>query len=119
MTTQFNAIKIDPNTRTVSAITLTDDGTTLQQYYRHIGCDLVQALELDNGDTAWIDEEGLLKAGQYFFSHPALYPDPLAGVCIITGTRWDDDGDHLADVASTVADVTAQVRWLTLISRQA
>jgi len=34
---------------------------TLEEMYELIGCSLVEAVYLRNGDIAWIDEEGKLK----------------------------------------------------------
>tara|TARA_A100001035_G_C27704588_1_gene464203 strand:+ start:605 stop:988 length:384 start_codon:yes stop_codon:yes gene_type:complete len=43
----------------------------------------------DEGDTIYVDDEGLLKGSNYFFEvHSPLYekPYPLAGTAIVSGT---------------------------------
>jgi len=38
-----------------------DRKVTLQELYKHIGCDMVQAVPLGHGRTLWCDEEAKLK----------------------------------------------------------
>jgi len=110
--TTYNAFLIDPAARSISAITV-DHTDQLAQLYKHIGCELVEALDRLNGDTAWFDEEGLHKPGQQFFFLPDVYPHPLAGRCVITGTTWDETGDNLADPKSTAEELAAAVEWVS------
>ncbi len=106
---QYKGILINPQTREISEIAL-DTENSLEQLYHLIGCTMVDAVRLDNGDTAWIDDEGLLHAGQHFFDMPDLIPSPIGGCCVITGT--DMDGRNI-DYQHDLIKIMQSVRWLT------
>jgi hypothetical protein len=108
---KFKAILVNAKARTVTNVEIDDDKDHLQQYYSFIGCDLVTVVNLENGDTMWLDDEGLLKDPKDFFLIRD-YPEPLAGNALITGTRWDDEGDHLADTKSTVETIKATIQFM-------
>lgn len=108
----FNAMLINPHTRSIHAISM-HETNQLAQLYQHIQCHLVTATDLANGDTAWLDDEGLFVPDQTFFMLPGLYEEPLAGICVITGARWDEQGDHLADCQSNLSILLDQIVWLS------
>lgn len=111
----INAILIDAKARSVTAVQFDVDGDHLAL----VDCNLVEAITLPNGDTGWVDEEGLLTNPQDFFEMPEHYPQPIAGRCLITGTEWNDEGDVMVDAKSTVAEVKATIRWASLLEMKA
>lgn len=109
----INAILIDPVARTVTTVQVdADTPNQLEQMYKLIGCELVEAVNLPNGDTGWIDEEGLLHGPQGFFEMP-YYPQPLAGRCLITGTEWNDEGDVMVDAKTTIESIEKDIQYWT------
>jgi hypothetical protein len=72
--------------------------------YRLGGFDLMTAIELGNGETLFIDDEGLLHdVTDYFILHGPdySYPQPLAGNGVILGC--DDEGESIATKLSIEA----------------
>lgn len=81
----------------------------LQPMYDAIGCDCVTTLQLDDKNTAWLDDEGLLKRNSLFAYKD--YPNPLAGNCLILGSDWET-GDSV-DTTKTVDEIKAAIRFIT------
>lgn len=53
---------------------------------RHIGCDcFTTGGSTPQGDTVYVDDEGLLNGTDEFFFHPEIYPHPLAGNAVVIG----------------------------------
>lgn len=103
----MRAIKIDPRTRTIEAI---DTPANLDDLYRLIETDIVEAVNLGRKQMLWIDEEGLLrKEVKPFFSFVGYEDKPLCGVGVILGV--DDDGDNI-DTTLSVPDIFARIVWL-------
>ena len=102
----MRAIVIDPFTRTIEEVEV-DRG--IQAIYDHIGasCFICASMSL-TGPTMYVDDEGLLKAGQEFFAYRRLYPQPLAGKCLILDT--DDEGESI-DCSLPLDQVREEVRF--------
>lgn len=83
-------ILIDPFTDSVTEVEYVD----YKCIYKHIQCDSFDAAGLSNGDTAWVDDNGLSVPGQQFFWIEDLYPYPLAGRGLILGV--DEEGESIA-----------------------
>lgn len=65
-------------------------GFTLEECYEHIGCDLVEVVNLNDGRIIILDEEGLLKADPVInfiatglASHAYKQFFPIVGNCIL------------------------------------
>jgi hypothetical protein len=102
----MKAILIDPHSRTVAQVDFHGD---YKQIYTLIDADLFTVLELGEGETLFLDDEGLFREGQEFFAI-GNYPHPLAGKALILGTN--DEGESVA--TKLHADkVRAAVRWLS------
>ncbi len=108
----FHALVINPQLHTVTAAAFSEV-EQLAQFYLAIGCSCVTALQLPNGDTAWGDDEGLLVREPSFFRQRSWYPEPLAGIWIVTGTKWIGGDDQLADCLTTVEEVQEAIRFLS------
>jgi hypothetical protein len=63
---------------------------------------------LDNGDTLFVDEEGLFKDNQKFFKIPELIGDPLAGVGFVQGHDEEGAGQ---DAKIGHLDLAMKVEW--------
>lgn len=81
----MRAIKIDPVSRTVTEINLTQNpNETLQELYDIIGCDLVQLVQLDRGIVMVVVDEGKCKNMKGGFTFIGL-GTVIAGTGIILG----------------------------------
>lgn len=107
------AILIDVNNKTIREVTVTKDerGSQLKSMYEHIGCELVEVVNIGENDI-YVDEEGLLNLlpTTNFFMWKG-YPQPLAGNGLILG--YDDSTGDSTDVTLTVEDVKNNVRFMT------
>ena len=94
----MKAILINAKDRTIE---LVENNGDLSSMYDAIGCDMVEIGHFDtsNGDTLWVDEEGLLKDPQFGF---VLYDKQFAGNGIIYGSNIG--GDNIS-VRSTIDSI--------------
>jgi hypothetical protein len=104
----MRGILIDPNTKTVTGITGNFSDYKLIQ--RTVG-GLFTVVDLGNGETLYLDDEGLLKAEPGPFFNILPYPQPLAGVGLILGT--DENGETVS-TKLTVPAVTARASFPNL-----
>ena len=83
---------IDPFKKTVTKV---DWDGNYQSIYGHIGADCFDTCRFSrqNGDCAFVDDEGLFKPDQAFFLI-GEYPTPLAGKALVLGT--DEAGDSIS-----------------------
>ena len=68
----ISVIKIDVELMTVTIMNINN---CLPDYYRHIGCKVMEAVRvkgLDPNDRLYVDEEGLLTPGKKFLLHRRL-----------------------------------------------
>ena len=69
-----------------------------------------------NGDTLYVDEEGLLKPTMHFFFCRFRPDQPMAGNGVLVGEEIDDEnvpgGYYTADPAMTVDQLKPQILWL-------
>lgn len=79
----YRAIIIDAENRKVDEVWCAEE--PLKFMYDTIGCDTVAlAVELENRDTVFVDDEGLLKDAEHFFEIEGA-PQPFAGNGVIFG----------------------------------
>lgn len=100
----MKAILIDSRSQSINVI---DFAGGLQEIYRLLGCDVVDAVYLPNGDCIYVDDEGLLKGPTQFFYAVGMYA-PLAGNGLVVGSGKDGED---ADCLSTLEDL--QINFLT------
>lgn len=107
------AILIDVNNKTVTEVTVEKDsrGYHLDSMYKHIGCEMVQVVNVGENDI-YVDEEGLLKLtpSTNFFMWKG-YHEPLAGNGLIMG--YDDNTGENVDTTLTVEEVKNNIKFMT------
>ena len=105
----MRAILINPMQESVRHISYDGDYRSI---YRIIGCTTFEAVyPFDNGDTLWIDEEGLLKESNYAFNLKADNPkfnQMIMGSALILGT--DAEGESI-ECKSKVLDIAKRVNF--------
>lgn len=92
------AIFIDSVNRSIREVTI--EG--LKDMQMHVGGYIQSAYEWANGDTLYVDEEGMLKPQEHWFRISTRPDQPLAGNGLIVGS--DDEGEN-ADVATLLAEI--------------
>jgi len=109
----MKAILIDSTNKTVNDIEISKDNT-LAQWYKVLGCDMVEiAAYINETDSILVDEEGLIKEmddNSPFFLFDGA-PQPYAGNGLITGVN--EDGDSISPTV-TAKDVRDKITFLTL-----
>lgn len=87
----MKAIFIDSKNKSVSYIDIPKGKNHLAEMYEKIGCEcFCVAGEFDNGDTVYVDDEGLINGTNDFFILRSLRTEPLAGNALIIGC--DEEG---------------------------
>lgn len=76
--------------------------------YKHCGFGLFTTVSLGNGETLYVDDEGLLNGTQHGFTIEG-YQDPLMGNGLILGSTASGDSK---DTAFTAEAIKAKVRCL-------
>jgi len=112
---KMKAILIDVKANELRYVQVTKDseGSSLKSMYKHIGCDLVQPIQIDPKNDVFVDEEGLLKldADSKFFAY-GMYPQPLAGNGLILGI--DHETGETISTTLTLEEVREKVFFLYL-----
>jgi hypothetical protein len=98
----MKAIFINSETREITYI---DNAGDLGSLYLTLNCDMVQIGDFNqtNGDTLWVDEEGLLKEQKYGFVYKTK---EFVGSGVIYGSNIG--GDNVS-ARSTIDDVAAEL----------
>lgn len=97
---------VDPFNRTIEEVE--HDGS-LDSIYTLIGADCFACAAFDrDGNTAYVDDEGLFKSDQQFFLM-LNYPQPLAGKGLILGC--DEVGESQSPTVS-IDEVRAKIQFL-------
>jgi hypothetical protein len=106
----MEAFLIDPFNKTVTRCVY--NGTN-DHIYELIGCDLFDIARIgDDGDGIFVDDEGLGKEGQKFFSCQE-YPYPLAGKGLVLGC--DMEGNSVTPKI-TLDELRATISWVEPLS---
>ena len=107
------ALFIDAPRRTVTEIEI----DSVDDMQKLIGGYLEVAAIWPNGDTLYVDEEGLLKVQDYFFGIPSIRPDqPFAGNGVLVGR--EEEGPQFAGGYTThppvitLDELRALIVWL-------
>jgi hypothetical protein len=103
----MKAILIDTTNQSISEVDIKGD---LNSWYETIKCDIVEvAVRLDNGDMILVDEEGLWKSPNLFFTynHAEYMNYPFAGKGLVIGSN----GEETSDVKSTLQEIADKVRF--------
>ena len=78
----MKAILIDSEARDIREV----EAQGLSDYYRILGCQMIEAATYIGTDCVFVDEEGLLKAIKYQFSIKGAHQPAFAGKGIVVGT---------------------------------
>ena len=106
----MKAYLIDPVDKLVSQITIGDGFEEIQE---HLKCDLFTvACTLDNDDTLYVDDVGLISGKQQEFFMFQPYPSPLAGRGLLLGAKPDGSS---ADCQTELLDCAMMGSWLSHI----
>lgn len=103
----MKAIFINAKARTVTQVNLGQDYKEIQQL---LGCRCFTIVELENNNTLYVDDEGLLGNPRDFFTIDD-YPQPIAGNGVILG---DDGFGDSCDVNGTVEDIDRSVIFMDI-----
>ena len=103
----MRAILINSYTQKVTEIELGED--TLVELQRHVSGYIEVATDLPNGDTIFVDEEGLMKGPTNFFTYRGAH-QPFAGNGVVVGI---DKGGNTAAAKTSLKTVLENVNFLT------
>jgi hypothetical protein len=104
----MKALLIDSKNKVVKQIEIGEHFTEIS---KAIDCETFSAPHiLENEDTMYCDDEGLLKNPQHFFLLDT-YPQPIAGNGLILGC--DDEGDSI-DVKTTLDELISRVTFMNI-----
>lgn len=101
----MKAILINSETCQVTEVEYTGNWESISTWIGN-KCDTFTCVQLyENGDTAYVDDEGLFNGTITAFKHEN-YPDPLVGNALILGT--DETGESV-DVSTPLSQVQKDV----------
>lgn len=103
----MKAILINSVDRKVSEIQYNGN---IEEIYQALNCQTFTIVRLENGDTVFVDDEGLLGNPQNFFTI-ADYGTPIAGNGLVLGETLDGESK---DCASTVDEVSKDVIFMDI-----
>lgn len=106
----MRAILIDPYDHTVTEIII--EGNNLQEIYKILDVQVIDAARIALDDVVYVDDEGLLKGPTNFFAITGETPNPIAGRGLLVGTT---PSGHDTDPRHSLAQITAQVRFYILM----
>lgn len=107
MTKTIRGILINPTERTVTPVDFVD---TLAEIYRLCDCRCIEAVQVGEAETMYVDEEGLLvEQPKPFFSFAGREKYPICGNGLITG--FDIHSGENRSTRLLPADVAARVVW--------
>jgi hypothetical protein len=106
----LTGLLIDPFLKKVTNVKVEND---LKDFYRHIGCSMVEVVSLTqySDDDIWVDEEALLKSHQRFFKVSDLpfgHHGVIAGRGLILGNGGE--GNTISCDLS-IEDVLPRISW--------
>lgn len=85
---------------------------TYKDIYLHLNCDMFEvATELENNDSIYVDEEGLLTNPQHFFEYEGAHQAGFAGNGLVIGT--DEEGESV-DAKTTLEEVIKKVKFKSI-----
>lgn len=105
---------INPADRTITAVELPDTGDKLPAIYKHLQCTTFDAATLPNGDSLYVDDEGLLKPCCHFIAVRGM-PEPFAGRGLVVGI--DSRGRSIAPTIS-LEQLTSSVKFIELLTKE-
>lgn len=105
----MRGILIDPQAFTITEVELDPNKDRLPQIYTLLRCDTFDCVDLDNGDTLYVDDNGLATRSPFHFI-VADCPQPLVGRGLVLGTN--DEGESIS-AKTTLTDLRARTTFMT------
>lgn len=107
----MKAILINATKKTIEEVDVPSENT-LKTWYSLIGCNLVTcAFYINETDSVLVDDEGLLKQPQHFFTYEGFH-QPLAGSGLVVGC--DEEGETTS-VKTTLEEVREKVKFMDIV----
>lgn len=108
-----NGILIDVHNRTIEWVEVKD----YKDIYKHIKCEMFECVDIDDVNTVYVDEEGLLTLTPHsmFFMFEGLH-QPLCGSGLILGTDYET-GESI-DSTLSIEYVRSKVKFMDLYEVQ-
>lgn len=108
----ITGVLIDPKERTVTQVTL--EKKDYKQITKLIGCRIFSSFEWVNGDTAYLDDEGLIQGDEHLkevgcYRLKCAEQSHLAGRTLIL--NFDEEGEAESS-KSSVEEVKNQIEWV-------
>lgn len=106
----MKAILIDGFNKTVTELKLDDKKDMLDQWYHALKANMIETAHyITDQDSILVDEEGLLKPCDYFFTYKGAH-QPFAGNGLVVGV--DEDGETV-DCIITLEEIEQNVEFLS------
>ncbi len=108
----MHAYHIDSLARTIVEVTY----QTLADMQAYVGGSIESAWRWPNGDTLYVDEDGLSKPGKGFFWLADRTDQPLVGNALVVGAETMDRHGHYIDAprpAMPLEYLHRSIRWTT------
>ena len=102
----MKAILIDVKTQEIKEV---ECGNNLQNIYDLIDCRLIDIVSIDDVNSIFVDDEGILKDNLYFEYSGSENVFKLAGNGLVLGV--DDEGNSISPTL-TIEDVKGKVNFL-------
>lgn len=106
----IKGIFIDAQTKSVSSIVLKKD-SVYEALKKWVGSPFTVGTILENEDTVFVDDEGLINGTRYFFELEGAH-QPFAGNALIFGS--DTEGDSIS-VKSKLDAIRRRVTFLSAL----
>ena len=100
----MKAILINPFNQTITEVEYSGN---FKEIYKLIDCSTFDCINIDNDNTLFVDDEGLLQENRYF--HWKDYTN-LAGKALIIGVDYQTGED--CDTSWSLQEVENMVEWL-------
>ncbi len=101
----LRAILIDPLLRVISEVNVDND---LQSFYDILNIRTLAMVNIDNTNSLYIDDEGLLNNDNSLFEI-ASYPQPLAGRALVVA--HNEEGETI-ETTLNIDQIRAMVGWV-------
>jgi hypothetical protein len=102
----MKAILINPIDETITEVNYNGD---YKQIYQFIDASMFGVVDIPNDDSIYIDDEGLFKDNQYFFTHNAI-PTLLGGKGLVLGI--DHKTGNSTDANSTILEIRKNITFM-------
>ena len=102
----MRAIWINSTRNSIIELQLSDEDV-LSSLQKYVGGYITVAVDLPNGDTIYVDDEGLLKGNVDFFEHKLGY-QPYAGNGVIVNTTKSGKS---ASAKSSITDIRNNITF--------